>query len=204
MGPPELLGFGLFGGEAGVDEGFAVGDVGSVDGAEPVAFGHFVGGEIAPTGEDVAFVLDLVVDDGLFPGVEPAGGGGEVIGLEAGVGDGGAGVVVHDVRVVDGAHVLVGVVLLDELEETGELGGGLGADEVELVGEGPPDVAIGTEAGDDVAEVAVVDLRRESGVAPAVVGVEEDEVGLDVHVAEAAEELFVVAKEFGVEVVGVV
>ena len=72
VGPPEFLGFGFFGGELGVDEGFAVGDVAAVDDAEPVAAGHLFGGEVSPAAEDVAFVLDLVVDDGFLPGGEPA------------------------------------------------------------------------------------------------------------------------------------
>ena len=106
--------------------------------------------------------------------------------------------------VVDGAEVLIGVDLLDEMQELGEVLGGLGLHEVVLVGEGPPDVAEGGEAGDEVADVALVDVGGHGGVAPAVVGMEEDEVGLDVEVAELGEALFEVVEEGGIEVGGVV
>ena len=58
------------------------------------------------------------------------------------------------------------------------------------------------EAGDHVAQVAVVGLGRhavEAPVAPLVVGVEQDQVGLDAQVAELADALLEVAEERGVE-----
>lgn len=120
------------------------------------------------------------------------------------MGDGGAAVVVHDVAVVDGAEVLVGIGLLGDAEEAVEVLSGLGLHEVVLVGEGPPDVAKGSEASDDVAEVAIVGFGGHGGVAPAVVGMEEDDVGFDIKVAEAGEEVLEVGEECGVETGGVV
>src|SRR5205807_488827 len=62
-----------------------------------------------------------------------------------------------------------------------------------------PDVAEGCEARDSVAQVAVVSVGGHGGEAPAVVGVEEDEVGLDAERLEVADTLLEVLEEGGVE-----
>ena len=73
--------------------------------------------------------------------------------------------------------------------------------EVELVGQRPPDVAEGRQPGDDVAQVAVVRGGLHAVEAPValVVGVEQDQVGLDPQVAELADPLLEVAEERRVE-----
>ena len=85
------------------------------------------------------------------------------------------------------------------MQEAVEVLGGLGLHEVVLVGERPPDVGGRRRGGRRRSGVAVVDLGGHGGVAPAVVGVEEDEVGLDVEVAELGDALFEVLEEGGVE-----
>ena len=191
-------------GVLGVEVAFAVLGVGAVDVGEPDAAEHFFGFELAPSAGFGAFVVEFVEDDGFVPfvalefGLVGFAGGGGV--LEAGVGDPGFGVVVEDEAVVDGAEVVVGVGFLDDLEVAVPVGHGFGFEVVEFVGHGPPDVSVGGEAGDDVADVAVVGGGVHFVEAPLVaVGVEEDDVGFDVHVAELADAVFGVLEEGRVE-----
>lgn len=135
---------------AGELERFAVGGVAACDRGEPEAASHLIAGDVAPAAVQVVLVLDLVEDDGLVPGGEPGGGAVEVDGLDGGMGDPGAGVIVGSVGVVNGAEMSVPVVLFDDVEEAIEVLGGLGAHEVVLVGEGPPEVGEGGEAGKEV------------------------------------------------------
>ena len=70
------------------------------------------------------------------------------------------------------ARILNGCVVLPVLKL-------LGAHEVVFVCKAPPHVAVGGEARDDVVPVEVVLLAVHDGEAPAVVGVHNDDVGLD-------------------------
>ena len=203
MGPPELRWSRLFGGESGVDEGFAVGDVAAGDDAEPEAAGHLFAGEVSPAAGDVALVLDFVVEMGFFHASSHVGGGVEVVGLEAGVGDPGARVVVHDVRVVDGAEMADRGRPARRCGRSGRSPGrdlGLRMRSNSLASDHQT-LRIGGEARDDVAEIAVVGLGGHRGVAPAVVGMEEDEVGFDVRWrAGRPRRCLDVGEEVGVEV----
>ena len=83
--------------------------------------------------------------------------------------------------------MLVGIVRSDDLAEADEVGFVLILEGIPLVRERPPDVAMRAQAGDDVAQVAVVVLCAHVVEAPValVIGMEEDEVGLDAHGARA-------------------
>ena len=96
--------------------------------------------------------------------------------------------------------MLVRVALLHDLEEAIPVLLGLGLHQIELVRHRPPDVAVGRQPRDDVAKVAVIHLGGHRAIAPAVVRVEEDDVGLDAQVAQVTNALFQVAEESGVEV----
>ena len=181
------------------DEDLAVRGVAAIDGGEPEAARHLFGGEIAPAALDVALVLNLVVDDRLVPCEAALGGLLEVVALQAGVRAPGLGVVVDDARVMDGTQVAVRVLGLHDAEEVIPVGHCLRADEVVFVRDGPPDVAECRETRDCVAEIEVVDFVGHGLVAPGVVGVEEDAVGLDAGGLELEEALLETLKVLGVE-----
>ena len=71
------------------------------------------------------------------------------------------------------------IALFDDVEEAIPIGHFFALHQIEFIGERPPDVAIGGEAGDDVAEVAIVGFTRHFRIAPAVVGMKQDEIGFD-------------------------
>ena len=66
---------------------------------------------------------------------------------------------------------------------------------VVLVGQRPPDMAIGGKTGDHVAQIGVVLLVRHLGITPAIVGVEEDNICFDAQRAEFCHALFEVMEE---------
>jgi hypothetical protein len=166
---------------------------------------HLLGREVAPPPLEVALVLDLVEDDRLAVGVPVQNGPAEVGDrrpvLDAGVGYAWVGLVEQLGAVVDRPQMPVRVGVGHDLEESLPVGVGLGLHEVELVGQRPPDVPVGGQPGDDVPQVTVVGRRRHpvEPPVPFVVGVEQDQVGLDAEIAELADPLLQVAEEGGVE-----
>ena len=152
-----------------------------------IAVDQFLRGDVAPGLDDVALVLRLVVDDRLAVGLAPFEGALDVPVLHADMADPRLAVVVVHVlvAVVDRLQVTVGVVLLEDVEVAVPLAERLGVEqEVVFVGERPPDVAVGGEPRREIGDIAEVLLRRHVAVAPAVVGVEDDDVGLDAEVAQ--------------------
>src|SRR5215472_4330436 len=87
--------------------------------------------------------------------------------------------VIDDARVMNGTKVAVRVFGLNDAKEVIPVGHRLGADEVVLVGDGPPDVSECCETRDGVTKIEVVDLIRHRLVAPGVVGMKEDAVRFD-------------------------
>ena len=75
----------------------------------------------------------------------------------------------------------------------------LGPQQVVLVRQRPPHVREGGEPAHDIAEVALVDRGSQVGEAPAVVGVEQDEVRLDAELAELRDAPLEPAEVRGVE-----
>ena len=110
-------------------------------------------------------------------------------------------VVVPADTVVDGTRVLARIAFLHDAEEAVPVGLALRAHDVELVRHRPPDVAVRREPGHAVAQVAVVRLGRHPVEAPAaaIVGMEQDEVGLDAELHELGDARLEVAPEGGLE-----
>src|SRR5215469_12700882 len=140
------------------DENFAVGSVAAVDGGEPETPRHLFSREIAPAAFDIAFILDLVVDDGLVPRETTLGGLLEIVALQAGVRAPRLRVVVDDARVMNGTKVAVGVFGLNDAKEMIPVGHCLRANQIVFVGDRPPDVSERSKASDRVAEIEVVDF----------------------------------------------
>ncbi len=157
---------------------------------------HLLGRDVAPAHLDVALVAALVVDHRLPVAVRT-----QVVRHARGrcsgssVRDPRQGVVVEDASaVVDGAQVIVGVRVAHELEVIVPVLHLDRGHEVVLVGQGPPHVAERSEPSHQILQDALVDAARHVVEAPRaeVVGVEEDEVGLDaelLQVEDAALEL---------------
>ncbi len=95
----------------------AVPDVAATDGSQPESVDQFLCGDVSPALGDVAFVFAFIVDNRFFILVAPFPAPFKVRALDAGVGDPGFVVVVKAPAVVDAAHSLVGVVLLNDFEE---------------------------------------------------------------------------------------
>src|SRR5262245_38392407 len=70
---------------------------------------------------------------------------------------------------------------------------------VKLIGERPPDVTIGCQARDHLAKVIVIVLRSHYREPPAIVGMEENEVGFDSDIAQLGQTLFQVPEELRIE-----
>ena len=78
-----------------------------------------------------------------------------------------------------------GIVLLDDVEEAVPARDGLHVQkEIVFVGERPPDVTKGADTRGKVTHVAIVLLGRHRAIAPAVVGMEYDNVGFDAQVPQ--------------------
>ena len=80
--------------------------------------------------------------------------------------------------------MLVGVAGTEDAGNPFPVPDGLGGHQVILVGQGPPHVAVGGVAGNNVADVAVVILRAHAGEPPAVIGVKENQIGLDAQLLQ--------------------
>ena len=104
--------------------------------------------------------------------------------LHAGVGAPAATVFVLVAAVVNRAEVIEGVVIGENASVAIPIGVGFRLQQVVFVGQRPPHVAISAEARNDVAQIAVVDLGGHRLIAPLVVGMEEDEIGLDADAAQ--------------------
>ena len=76
--------------------------------------------------------------------------------------------------------------------------GGLAEQQIVLVGQGPPDVPVRSQPGHDVLQVAVILARAHRGEAPAVVGVEQDQVRLDAELLQLPDPVFQVPVELRV------
>ena len=114
--------------------------------------------------------------------------------------------IVPDPSVMNAPHAVVGIFLLQDLEEPVPVFHLLVAamvlgpirHEIELVGQRPPDVAIGGKPGDAVPQIAVVLRVAHVGKSPAVVGVPENQVGLDIQPLQVQDSLFDVMPKGGI------
>ena len=95
----------------------AVPDIAAADGSQPESVDQFLCGDISPALGDVAFIFAFIVYDRFFIFVAPFSAPCKVRALDTGVNYPGLGVVVEAAAVVDAAHTLVWIVLLNNLEE---------------------------------------------------------------------------------------
>ena len=140
VGPPEDI--------VRVKVGFAVTAIAALRRGLPKTAGHGVAGKIAPLGADIALVFALVEDDGFLPVGTPLCAELHARVLHAGVGAPPAAVFVLVIAVVDRTQVIECIVFAEDLRVAVPIGVGLGAEQVVLVGERPPDVAISAESRD--------------------------------------------------------
>ena len=113
-----------------------------------------------------------------------------LVALNAGVRHPRLAVIVHDVAVVDRAQMLVRVARLNYAEEAIPIGQRFRLHEVPLIRERPPHVAIRCEPRNYIAKIPVVHFGWQVRVAPVIVGMEQDQIGLDVEVAQLREAVF--------------
>ena len=110
-------------------------------------------------------------------------------------------VVVEQPAVVDRRQPMVRVGVVHDLDHAVPIRLLLLRHEVVLVGQRPPHVAKRGQPADDVPQVAVVGLVRHAVEAPVafVVGMQQNDVGLDAQVAELRDPLFEMLEERRIE-----
>src|SRR5579875_202969 len=95
--------------------------------------------------------------------------------------------------------MLVGVVFLYDAEEAIPVSNGFVLHQIKLIGERPPDIAIGGQPGHDVAYIALIRLCIHRGKAPPVVGVEENDIGFNTQGHQVCYPLFEMPEKYGIE-----
>ena len=103
------------------------------------------------------------------------------------------------VPIVVASQPLVGILILTDLEEPVKVGQRLLLvvyHQIVFVGHRPPYIAISRESGYHVAQVSVVVFTTHSIIAPLIVRVEKDHVGLNTHVGKLPNAKIKVAEEF--------
>ena len=115
------------------------------------------------------------------------------------MGDPGLGVVVKAPAVVNGAQMPRGVQGLHQAEAVVPVLGALGGHQVVFVGKGPPYVPEGRQPGHRVTQIIQIRFMAHLGKAPAVVGMEQNQVRLDAHVRQLANALFQPPPGFRIE-----
>ena len=187
----------------GVHEGLAVACVAAAHGSFPEAAGELLPGDIAPAHIDIAFVSNLIPHDRLLVARAVIGGvfhvTVEILALQAAMRNPRTGVVVERYAVVDGTHVVVRIFFAEQVCVVLPVLKLLGAHEIVFVCKAPPHVAVGGEARDDVVPVKVVLLAVHGGESPAVVGVHNDDVGLDAALLQFYDAALHAAKMLGVK-----
>lgn len=159
--------------------------------------GQFLRGQIAPGEADVAFVFELVIDDRLAPLAPPVHRALDVPVLDADVIDPRLAMIeVHRLlAIMDRLEVSRRIVLFDDVEETVPACDRLYVEkEIVFVGERPPNVAKDAKTSNEIADIALVLLGTHRAIAPAVIGVEDDNVGLDADVPQRGHLAFEVAE----------
>ncbi len=195
LGPPQL--------HAVVQVRLAVPQVTAAHRGLPEPAGELLAAQVAPALVDVALVAALVDDHRLAVRLPPFGrvlrGAVRIDPLDAAMGDPRAGVVVETVAVVDRGEVAHVVAAAEDLGQVLPVLGRLPRQQVVLVGQRPPDGAMRAQPPGEVPHVPVVGRLRHLREAPPVVGVEQDEVGLDPQLGELPDARLQVPEEPRVE-----
>ena len=175
--PPENLVIGK--------ERLSVGAVRAAGTASPEAPHHFLAADAAPEVGQIALIAAFVDDHGLFVFPDPAGDFGQPLGLQAGVGDVFPGVIPETHAVVIGQKMMEGVVSGHIFLDLLPIGQGFFHVQIVLVGQAPPDAGPGGQAAQQVIQIDQVIPLGKLGKAPAVIGMEQDQVDLDIHIGNA-------------------
>ena len=161
--------------------------ISAVADADPKAMDQLARGDIAPVSLDIALVFALVVNDRLAVLRAPLPHALDVPILDADVGHAFLCMVIAVLvaAVVNRAQMVVGIAQTDDVKKPIPHFHRLVAQhKVVLVGHRPPNVGIGRQAGYHVAQIGEVALVRHGGKSPAIVGMEENQVGLDAQIAQ--------------------
>ena len=112
----------------------------------------------------------------------------------------GFGIVVEVAGVVDGTEMMIGIFIAHLHEIMVPVFFGQMTDKAVLVGQAPPDITAGGQAGDDIVDITVVGFAVHGieTVLAVVVGTEQDHVGLDAEVAQSGDLLVQFVKEYRV------
>ena len=186
--------------------GFAMAGIAAACDCDPEAMHQLFSRQVAPRLDDVAFIFGLVVDDRFAIGLAPFLRALHVPVLNAGMGDPRLAMIeVHRrLAVMDRLQMAVGVIFFENVEIAVPLLQRLGIEqEIILVGKRPPNIAIGGKARCEIGDVAEILFGGHVGIAPAVVGVEHDDVGFDAEIAECCDLALEMAEEDGVRTIEV-
>ncbi len=179
--------------------GLAVPYVTAGNGSHPEPVHQLFRGDITPALWNIPFVFALIVDNRFLVLVAPLPCPGKIGTLYAGMCHPWFGVVVKDPAIVNSPHVIVWVVLADDLKETVPVRHCLGLHQVVLIGERPPNIAIGCQSCHYVTQISVVGFSIHIRIAPAIIGVKKNEVGFDSQIEQIANPTFEMPEKFGVE-----
>ncbi len=177
--------------------------VAAADNGFPAAAGEFFGGQVAPAVREIAFVSDFVPDHRFAVSFAQLRGGFGclvvVTALAAAVGDPWFGVVVKSLAVVDGTQVVVRVVFHECVSHLFPVIDGQVRQQIVFIGHRPPHVAVSAVARGYVFEVTQVVFHGHFGKSPAVVGVEQNQVGFDAKLHQTFDRAVMDAEKFRVE-----
>lgn len=181
------------------DVGFSMARVSATGDGCPELVGHLLASQVAPYPRRVALVAALVEHHGLAILLPQVPALVDVGVLYADMRDVGIALVEHPHGIVDAPQVRVRVFLGETLQEVRPVGVGFLLHEIELVGHAPPHVLVGGKASHQVVNVKVVGLVTHVGEAPTVVGMEDDEIGLNAQAVQRRDLSLQVAEVIGVE-----
>ena len=161
-------------------EGLAVRCITADRGDAPRAIHKFEGRQIPPSERKIAFIAEFIDDDGdailLLPGSDPS----HLAALDGGMrqpfllGEGADPIMHAD-------EMMISVLFRDKAPDRIPIVQGERRHHFVLVGKAPPHIAVSGKAGDGIPQILQVFLHPEPRKAPAVIGVKEDDVRLDVH-----------------------
>ena len=123
----------------------------------------------------------------------------DILALDAAVCDPRRSVIIERQAVVNGAQTAVGVVGAEQGGNAFPVGNGLFLQNIIFVRHAPPHVAVSRKPGDQVAHIALVVRRAHLGKAPAVIGVEHNDVGFNAHVHQLPDAVLHILEMYGIE-----
>src|SRR3954454_4648675 len=107
--------------------------------------------------------------------------------------------VIQNSPVVNGTEVLIRITLLNDPEKPVEIRLGFRLHEVPFVCHRPPDIPECGKPGYSVAKVLIIHVARHALVAPAIVRMKQDEVGLNAKVHQLTHPSFQMPEELGIK-----